>query len=170
VSGRQKPAAHAADLEAVAEIRGDATLAALAQDIERVLSSRTNCRPMCARNGASEASPFRAGALIERRGLEIAPTVGRVIRVLVEEESPRRAHVTNLEAASRQPDAHLADASIRPRVVRNQRQRLCGSRWIGHRSRKDAERDRIGIEVLISGWRTVGLRIDLNVEHASAVD
>ena len=101
VARRQEPAADAVDVEVGAQMRGGAGLGARGQHVARVLPAGADGRAARAGDRAAEAAPLRAGALIERRGLEVAPAVGGVVRVDVEDEAAGRSDVAGRVLARR---------------------------------------------------------------------
>src|SRR5262245_2541859 len=101
VARRQEPAADAIDLKRGAQLRRGAGLGARGEHVLCVLLAGADRRAARARDQAPETSPDRAGALIERRRLEIAPAVRGMIWIVVEDVAAGRTNITGLVAGGR---------------------------------------------------------------------
>src|SRR5262249_4863641 len=85
VARGEKPAINSVEPEIRAERGSVLVVLAAGDDVEGVLFACADRRAARARDQLAEARPLRTRALIERRGFEISPTVGGVVRVVVED-------------------------------------------------------------------------------------
>src|SRR5690349_21831558 len=93
---------------------------AAAHHVQRVLLSSPDRHPVRSGYRLPETAPLCSGALIEWRRLQVAPAVGGVIRVLVEDQTACRSDITGFQCARRMPDAHFSRAAIGPQMIGNQ--------------------------------------------------
>src|SRR5207247_10298270 len=114
-----------------------------------------------------EASPLRAGTLIEGCSVQITPPIGFVIRILIEDESAGRTGVAERIAGGRHPHAHLTVAAVRPQVIRYQPHRLRRRRRVMEASRFSIDHGDAAKKSVVGRRRQYDRRLEQRIEYAS---